>query len=57
MGGLLWLLLTAALVVPFYKLLPHFGLNQWWCLVAIIPIGAIALLWIMAVRLNDMERR
>jgi len=57
MGVLIWLLACAALIVPFYMLLPHFGLNPWWSLVAFTLIGTIALLWIMSLRLRDMARR
>ncbi|WP_337957856.1 hypothetical protein [Rhodosalinus sediminis] len=48
-GGLLWLIVIGALVViPFWKLLPRFGIPAWVSLVAIIPLGALVLLWVMA---------
>ncbi|WP_372890698.1 hypothetical protein [Rhodosalinus sp.] len=48
-GGLIWLVVIGALVViPFWKLLPRFGIPAWVSLVAIIPLGALVLLWIMA---------
>lgn len=48
-GGLIWLLIYAALVVvPFWRLLPRFGMPNWLSLVAIIPLGALVLLWVMA---------
>ena len=47
----LWFLIVGALVViPFYKLLPRYGLHPWWSVVAILPVGLIILLWIMASR-------
>lgn len=47
--SILWFLLIGALVViPFFKLLPKYDLNPWWALVAVIPVGLIVLLWIMA---------
>lgn len=47
--GMIWLiLLSAAFVVPFWKLLPDYGIAKPWALVAIVPIGALALLYIMA---------
>lgn len=50
-GGLLWLVIFAALVViPFWKLLPKFGIPNWVSLVSIIPLGALILLWVMAFR-------
>lgn len=48
-GMVLWgLILAALVVVPFWRLLPRFGLPSWLAVVAIFPIGAIVLLWIMA---------
>lgn len=51
MGGILGLLIMAALlVVPFWLLLPKFGIPNWVSLVAIIPLGALILLWVIAFR-------
>ncbi len=48
-GGLLWFVILGALVVvPFWRLLPKFGIPNWVALVAIIPLAALILLWIMA---------
>ncbi len=48
-GGLLFMALFAALIViPFWRLLPKFGIPNWVALVAIIPLGALILLWVMA---------
>ncbi len=50
-GGLFGALILAVLVVvPFWRLLPQFGLPNWLALVSIIPLGAVILLWIMAFR-------
>jgi hypothetical protein len=50
-GGLIWLLIFAVLViVPFWRLLPQFGIPSWVALVALIPFGAIVLLWVLAFR-------
>jgi len=50
-GGFIVMLVIAALVViPFWRLLPKFGIPNWVALAAIIPLGAIVLLWIMAFR-------
>jgi len=47
--GLLWMLIYAVLVVvPFWRLLPRFGLPDWVALVSVIPLGALILLWVMA---------
>ena len=50
-GGLLFFIIMAVLVVvPFWRLLPKFGISSWVALVAIIPLGALILLWVMAFR-------
>ncbi|MCU9838513.1 hypothetical protein OEZ49_12110 [Ruegeria sp. WL0004] len=57
MEFLFWLVWTVATIVPMLKLLPHFGIDKYWALVCVVPIGAIALLWWMAVKLQELERR
>lgn len=48
-GGFIWFLILAALlVVPFWRLLPRFGIAAPVALVAIIPLGALVLLWVIA---------
>ncbi|MEO9515309.1 MAG: hypothetical protein ABJM43_14090 [Paracoccaceae bacterium] len=54
---LIWLAIAALSIIPFFKILPHFGINQYWAFLSILPIGTIALLWWIAVKLQDMERR
>ncbi|GAW34013.1 hypothetical protein RA2_01058 [Roseovarius sp. A-2] len=50
-GGVIFMLIFAVLVIiPFWKLLPKFGINSWFSLVSIIPLGALVLLWVMAFR-------
>ncbi len=54
-GGILWFLIIGALIViPFWKLLPRFGLSKYFALLAIIPAIALVLLWIMAFK-DDLE--
>jgi hypothetical protein len=57
MSMLLWLLLAVLTIVPMLKLLPHFGINKLWALAGIFPIGTVALIWWMALKLQDLERR
>ena len=54
-----FLVSAALLVVPFWMLLPRAGLAPQWALVAVIPLGAIVLLWILAFRRwpGDVARR
>uniref|UniRef100_UPI0040481A90 hypothetical protein n=1 Tax=Yoonia sp. TaxID=2212373 RepID=UPI0040481A90 len=48
-GGLIWLLVMAAfLVIPFWKILPRQGIPSWVAVFAVIPIGAVILLWVVA---------
>jgi hypothetical protein len=48
-GGFIWLLIWAALVVvPFWKILPTRGIQAPFALFAIVPIGVVVLLWIVA---------
>jgi len=50
-GGMIIMLIFAGLVViPFWRLLPKFGIPNWVSLVSIIPLGALILLWVMAFR-------
>ena len=51
MGGssLLWVLVIAVLVVvPFWKILPRYGITKYFALFAVIPAIALVLLWIIA---------
>ena len=48
-GGLIgWLIVSALLVIPFWRLLPRYGIPAPVALVAVIPIGALVLLWVIA---------
>ena len=54
-GGILWVLVYAALiVVPFYKLLPRFGISKYFAFLTVIPAIALVLLWIIAFK-GDVE--
>jgi hypothetical protein len=56
-SGLFWFLIVAVLVVvPFWKLLPRYGLSKYFALLAIIPAIALVLLWIIAFK-DDLEGR
>jgi hypothetical protein len=56
--GNLWVLIVAALsIIPMFKILPHFGINKYWALVCIVPIGTIAMLWWVATKIQELERR
>lgn len=51
MGILLAVLIAALLVAyPFSRLLPHYGINPMWSLAAVTWIGALVLLWVIALR-------
>ncbi len=54
-GGLLWLLIFGALIViPFWKLLPRYGISKYFAFLALLPALALVLLWIMAFK-DDLE--
>ena len=51
MGFLGFLILGVVLVIPFWRILPKFGLPSWAAAAAlIIPLGPVILLWLMAVK-------
>ncbi|MDZ4096989.1 MAG: hypothetical protein U1D35_19005 [Paracoccaceae bacterium] len=48
-GGLIWMLIMLALlIVPFWRLLPRFGIPNWVAIFAVVPPVALILLWVMA---------
>ncbi|MBD3678120.1 MAG: hypothetical protein HUJ27_06910 [Rhodobacteraceae bacterium] len=49
MGGL-GLLYALLVIIPFWRLLPRFGIPNWVSIATIIPIVALVLLWVMAFR-------
>ena len=55
MGGLFWVI-CALTTIPMLKLLPHFGINKYWALVCLIPIGVPILAWVMAMKLQELEK-
>ncbi len=56
-GGFLWFLVIGVLiVVPFWKLLPRYGLPSWAALLTIFPLIALVFLWIMAFKSDEAGR-
>jgi len=52
--GMLWMVIYAVLViVPFWRLLPRFGMPNWLAIFAFIPLVALIYLWIMAFNGNS----
>lgn len=46
---MLWVILVSlAFVIPFWKLLPQYGLSPYWSIAAIFPLFALVLLYVMA---------
>ncbi|HKL68702.1 hypothetical protein [Salibaculum sp.] len=56
-GFLMMLVIGALIVVPFWRLLPRFGIPNWVAILAIFPLVALILLWIMAFKDQIDERR
>lgn len=54
---IIFLAIAALTIIPMFKLLPHFGINANWSFVCVLPIGTIALLWFMALKLQELEKR
>ena len=44
----LLLLCFVVFAYPFWRSLPKFGFSKWLSLIAIIPVGAVILIWILA---------
>jgi hypothetical protein len=54
-GGFLWFLIYAVLVVvPFWKILPRYGMSKYFAFLAILPALALILLWLIAFK-DDLE--
>ena len=57
MGGisLFWMLIVGALIViPFWRLLPKFGIPNWVAVFALFPLVALVLLWVLAFK-DDLD--
>jgi uncharacterized protein (DUF983 family) len=50
------LILGGLLAVPFWIILPRFGVPSWAAIAALVPAFALILLWLMAVK-ELMNRR
>ncbi|MEM9637581.1 MAG: hypothetical protein AAGA94_08040 [Pseudomonadota bacterium] len=57
MAGILWLAFIVLTIIPMLKLLPHFGINKYWALACVIPLGVLGLLWWMSIKLQELETR
>ena len=60
MGILVFLIVAALMVIPFWLILPRTGIPAPVALVAIIPLGALILLWVVALRKwpgDDISKR
>jgi hypothetical protein len=57
MEFLIWIIFTVLTIIPLRKLLPHFGVTPNWAFTSVIPIAPLVLIWIMAAKLQEMEKR
>lgn len=57
MEFLIWIAFTVLTIIPMLKLLPHFGIEKYWAAACVIPLGVLVLLWVMAMKLQELERR
>ncbi|MEM9707540.1 MAG: hypothetical protein AAF871_02010 [Pseudomonadota bacterium] len=51
-----WLLVPLLIVIPFWKMLPRYGISKYFALLAALPAVALVLLWIVAFK-PDLEDR
>ncbi len=56
MEVVLYVVLAALTVIPLFRLLPRFGINALWSLIAAVPLGGVILLWVMAARVDRLDR-
>ena len=47
-GLVFMLVMLTVLVVPFWRLLPKFGISKWVSILAIVPLAPLVLLWVIA---------
>ena len=48
-GGMLWMLAFGlVLVIPFWRILPRYGIPAWVALGAVFPLIGLILLWVVA---------
>lgn len=45
---------TGLVMVPFWKLLPNYGISKYFAIMVIVPALALILLWIIAFK-DDIE--
>ena len=57
MEFIVWVIFVIATIIPMVKLLPHFGIHQYWAAACVIPLGVLALLWWMAIKLQELESK
>ena len=55
MQTIIFLIVSVLTIIPLYKLLPRFGISQYWAFAAVIPFGVLVLLWVMASRADKTE--
>ena len=48
LNGIIGIALAVMLVVPFWRLLPRYGLPAWMAILCVIPVVAVILLWVIA---------
>ena len=48
------LILAVLLIVPFWRLLPRYGISKFYSLFAVLPAIALILLWIIAFK-DDLD--
>ncbi|MGY6411506.1 MAG: hypothetical protein ACXIUV_10855 [Alkalilacustris sp.] len=55
MEAVLYIVVISLTIIPLMRMLPAFGLNPYWAVVAAVPPGLIGLLWVMAGRIDRLK--
>jgi len=50
MGFFAFLIATVLTIIAMWMILPRAGIAAPWALVAVVPFGALVLLWVLALR-------
>lgn len=43
-----FLVYAVLIIVPFWRILPRYGIHQYWALLAALPAVALVMLWVIA---------
>jgi hypothetical protein len=53
---LIFILLLAVVVVPFWKIFPRAGMSRWWSLLMVVTPINLLLVWVLAFKVWPTDR-